>query len=130
MATRYVSPTGLTPAGYDAYYTDFRAALAAVLSGDEVVLEKSTGHTWPRGAGNIILNNRSFIVRNEANDTDAESCCITLENNACLFYTGGASGNGFYPWSSANAARVNSTGLHVVFSGGGTATVDVLRRLI
>ncbi|MBX3634010.1 MAG: hypothetical protein KF683_01205 [Rubrivivax sp.] len=46
-----------------------------------------------------------------------------------LSLTGGPNGDGYYPWSSLGGARINGTGLWVVFSGGGTATVDVLRRL-
>lgn len=88
MTLRYVSPSGATPAGYDAYYTTLKAALAASVSGDEVVLEKSTSHTY--GGGSQNLSNRSVIIRNESGDLDLEGCVVRLVNDDNLNLLGTA----------------------------------------
>lgn len=85
MARRYVSPTARTPAGYDAYYTDVRAAVAAVVSGDEVVLEKSTDHVWLYNASVPQHNEKSFILRNEDDDEDCDSCVVVLDDDSSLY---------------------------------------------
>lgn len=85
MARRYVSPTGKTPAGYDNYYTDVQAALAALANGDEVVLEKSTAHTWSYNATVPQKNEMSFVMRNEDDDEDLDSCVVTLSDDASLY---------------------------------------------
>lgn len=85
MARRYVSPTGLTPAGYDAYYTDVRAAVEAITNGDEVVLEKSTDHVWLYNAIVPQHNEKSFILRNEDDDEDCDACVVTLDDDSSLY---------------------------------------------
>lgn len=88
MALRFVSPTGNQPAGYAAYYTGVRAAIAAAQNGDEIVLEMSTAHTWD--ATNATLSNRSFVVRNELNNLDYGACVVTVASNAALRFSNNA----------------------------------------
>ena len=74
-ATRYVSPTGLTPAGFDYYYTTVNGALNAInADGDEVILEMSTAHTLPYNAAPLY----SFSMRNANDSEDAENCIVTV----------------------------------------------------
>ena len=84
--TRYVSPTGNQPAGYDAYYTTVNSAVAAVLSGDEVVLEMSTAHVWETG---VVTRSGAqlFVIRNELNNDDYDACVVTVADNAQFVYS-------------------------------------------
>lgn len=85
MARRYVSPTGNTPAGYDNYYTDVQAAIAALANGDEIVLEKSLAHTWSYNASVPQKNEISFVMRNEDDDEDFDACVVTVTDDASLY---------------------------------------------
>ena len=56
---------------------------------------------------------------------DATSATGTpIDTLTAISLTGGDDSRGSYLWS-AGARRLLSTGCHVVFSGGGTATVDI-----
>jgi hypothetical protein len=83
MARRYVSPTGATPAGYDAYYTNLKAAVAAAASNDEIILQMSQQHTFgTTGVQNVASKN--LLIRNESNDLNYADCEVRTTDNGTL----------------------------------------------
>lgn len=80
----YVSPTGKTPPGYNKYFTDVGEALNwawALTPEIEIVLEVSKNHSFNIPAG---IFNKTYIVRNEDNSEDYNSCIVTVANNCSL----------------------------------------------